>query len=125
TLVLPMGWAWDDKVILHELLHLKYHDVAAGWLTTFFRCLHWCNPILWLVFDKIGSDREALCDQRVLEHLEGEDRREYGRLLLSMADDRAVRIPGATTMANGSRAVKTRIQAIARFKRFPRGMAPV
>ena len=79
ALVLPMGWAVDGKVVLHELLHLKYRDVWAGWLTTALRCLHWCNPFLWFVFDKIGNDRESLCDQRVLERLEGEERRDYGR----------------------------------------------
>ena len=31
VLVLPMGWAPDRKVILHELIHLKQRDVAAGW----------------------------------------------------------------------------------------------
>ena len=125
ALVLPMGWALDGKVVLHELLHLKYRDVWAGWLTTALRCLHWCNPFLWFVFDKMGNDRESLCDQRVLERLEGEERRDYGRCLLAMADDRAVRTPGATTMANGARAVKARIEAIARFKRFPQGMGLV
>lgn len=125
TLVLPMGWEADGKVVLHELLHLKYRDVWAGWLTTALRCLHWCNPFLWFVFDKIGNDRESLCDQRVLERLEGENRRDYGRCLLAMADDRAIRTPGATTMANGARAVKARIEAIARFKRFPQGMGLV
>lgn len=125
ALVLPMGWALDGKVVLHELLHLKYRDVWAGWLTTALRCLHWCNPFLWFVFDKTGNDRESLCDQRVLERLEGEERRDYGRCLLAMADDKAVRTPGATTMANGARAVKARIEAIARFKRFPQGMGLV
>lgn len=99
ALVLPMGWEPDEKVILHELLHLKHRDLWAGWLTAALRCLHWCDPLLWLVFDKVDNDREALCDQRVLERLEGEDRRDYGRVLLSMADSRTVRVPGATTMA--------------------------
>ncbi len=125
VLVLPMGWEPDEKVVLHELLHLKYRDVAAGWVTTFFRCLHWCNPFLWYVFDRIGNDREALCDQRVLERLEGEDRRDYGRALLSMAEDGALRVPGATTMANGARNIRRRIQSIARFKTFPQGMGLV
>lgn len=123
ALVLPMGWEPDEKVILHELLHLKHRDLWAGWLTAALRCLHWCDPLLWLVFDKVDNDREALCDQRVLERLEGEDRQDYGRVLLSMADSRTVRVPGATTMANGARAIQARIQAITRFKRFPRGMA--
>lgn len=123
TLVLPMGWTPEEAVILHELLHLRHRDVLAGWVVTLFRCLHWYNPVLWYAFDKMGQDREALCDQRVLERLEGEERRDYGRCLLAMADDKAVRIPGATTMANGARGVKARIEAIARFKRYPQGMA--
>ena len=124
-LVLPLGRELDDKVLLHELLHLKYGDVAQGWLFTLFRCIHWCNPLLWLTFDKAAGDREALCDQRVLERLQGEERRDYGRILLSMADDRHLRTPGASTMANGGSGIKARIQAIARFKTFPRGMGLV
>lgn len=57
--------------------------------------------------------------------LEGEDRRDYGRVLLSMADDGRRRFPGATTMANGGQNIKARIQAITRFKAFPRGMGLV
>ncbi|MFR6186250.1 MAG: M56 family metallopeptidase [Lawsonibacter sp.] len=38
ALVLPMGWEPDDKVILHELLHLKHRDLWAGWLTAALRC---------------------------------------------------------------------------------------
>ena len=116
VLVLPMGWAPDRKVILHELIHLKQRDVAAGWVTALFRCVHWCNPFLWRIFDRIDNQREQRCDQLVLERLEGEDRRDYGRVLLSMADDGRRRFPGATTMANGGQNIKARIQAITRFK---------
>ena len=125
VLVLPMGWAPDRKVILHELIHLKQRDVAAGWVTALFRCVHWCNPFLWRIFDRIDNQREQRCDQLVLERLEGEDRRDYGRVLLSMADDGRRRFPGATTMANGGQNIKARIQAITRFKAFPRGMGLV
>lgn len=120
-----MGWAPDRKVILHELIHLKQRDVAAGWVTALFRCVHWCNPFLWRIFDRIDNQREQRCDQLVLERLEGEDRRDYGRVLLSMADDGRRRFPGATTMANGGQNIKARIQAITRFKAFPRGMGLV
>lgn len=42
-----------------------------------------------------------------------------------MADDGRRRFPGATTMANGGQNIKARIQAITRFKAFPRGMGLV
>lgn len=123
VLALPAGVETDGKVILHELLHLKHKDVAWGWVIAFFRCLHWCNPLLWLCADWAGNDLESLCDQRVLERLEGEDRRDYGRILLSMADEKYARTPGTSSAANGGRNIRRRIEAIARFKRYPAGMA--
>ena len=122
VLVLPEGET-DDKVLLHELLHLKYGDVWAGVGMCVLRCLHWCNPFLWYCWDWAQNDCEALCDQRVLERLEGEDRREYGKILLSMAGDRYARAPGTSSMANGGANIKRRITAIARFKRYPAGIS--
>lgn len=112
----------DDKVILHELLHLKYGDLWAGVAMCILRCIHWCNPFLWYCWDRAQNDSEALCDQRVLERLEGESRREYGIILLSMTDDRYARAPGTTSMANGGQNIKARINSIARFKRYPKGV---
>ena len=123
VLALPAGEETDEKVILHELLHLRHRDAAWGLLICLFRCIHWCNPLLWYCADLAGNDLEALCDQRVLEHLEGEDRRDYGRILLSMANEKYARAPGTSSMANGGRNIRRRIEAIARFKRYPSGMA--
>lgn len=125
VLALPAGREVDDKVILHELLHLKHQDAAWGLAVCFFRCVHWCNPLLWYCADRAGNDLEARCDQRVLELLEGEDRRDYGRILLSMAEERYARAPGTSSMANGGRNIRRRVEAIARFKKYPAGMALV
>ena len=121
VLVLPEREV-DDKVILHELLHLKYGDLWAGVGMCILRCLHWCNPFLWYCWNRAQNDSEALCDQRVLERLEGEERREYGVILLSMADNKYARSPGTTSMANGGQNIKARISSIARFKRYPQGV---
>ena len=125
VLALPAGGETDEKVILHELLHLKHNDVIWGWVICFFRCLHWCNPLIWLCADWAGNDLESLCDQRVMERLEGEDRRDYGRILLSMADEKYAHAPGTSSAANGGKNIRWRIEAIARFKRYPAGMALV
>ncbi|MDY3905812.1 MAG: M56 family metallopeptidase [Lawsonibacter sp.] len=125
VLAVPDGEAVDDKVLLHELLHLNHLDAlqSLGW--AFLRSLHWCNPFLWYAFDRVGNDMESLCDQRVLERLEGEERREYGKILLSMANDRYPRSPGTTSLSNGGKNIARRIAAIVRFKKYPRGMALV
>ena len=121
-LVLPAETTPDKKVLFHELLHLKHRDTAWGMIICLFRCIHWCNPLLWYCADQAGNDLESLCDQRVLEHLEGEERREYGHILLSMANEKYARMPGTSSMANGGKNIRRRIQAIARFKQYPAGM---
>ncbi len=125
VLVLPAGPQTDDKVLLHELLHLKYRDVIWGLVICLLRCIHWCNPLLWYCADQAGNDLESLCDQRVLERLEGEERREYGRILLSMANEKYARAPGTSSASNGGKNIRQRIEAIVRFKRYPAGMALV
>lgn len=122
VLAVPKGGV-DDKVLLHELLHLKYFDAAQGIFWCLIRALHWCNPFMHYVLDRVGNDLESLCDQRVLEQLEGEERREYGGILLGMANEKYARAPGTSSISNGGRNISRRIAAIVRFKLYPRGMA--
>ena len=123
VLALPADTAVDDKILLHELLHLKHLDALQSVLWCILRALHWCNPVLQYVFNRIGNDMESLCDQRVLERLEGEARREYGVILLDMANQRYARAPGTSSLSNGGRNISRRIAAIVRFKKYPQGMA--
>lgn len=123
VLALPNGKALDDHVILHELLHLNYKDALQNVFWCFCRTLHWCNPIVRLLLNRVGNDMESLCDQRVLERLRGEDRRNYGISLLAMANDKYPRAVGTTSLSNGGKNIAQRIEAIVRFKRYPRGMA--
>lgn len=125
VLALPADRAAEEKIILHELLHLRYRDALQSALWCVLRALHWCNPFLRYVFDRIGNDMESLCDQRVLERLEGEERRDYGGILLEMANDKYPRAPGTSSISNGGKNISRRIAAIVRFKKYPQGMALV
>lgn len=125
VLVLPANQETDEKVLLHELLHLKHRDVVWGLIICLLRSLHWCNPLLWYCANRACNDLEARCDQRVLECLEGEERREYGEILLSMANEKYASAPGTTSVANGGRNIRRRIEAITRFKLYPAGMTLV
>ena len=122
VLVLPADSDIDDKVILHEILHMKYKDTLWSAVICFLRCLHWCNPLIIYCANQALNDMEARCDQHVLEQLEGEERRDYGRILLSMANDRFTKTPGSTCINNGGKNIRERIEAIARFKKYPVGM---
>ncbi len=125
VLVLPADDETDEKVILHELLHLKNKDLWQNVFWSLAKALHWPNPLLQFVFRTIHNDMETLCDYRVMELLTGEDRREYGRILLSMTNDKYPSAFGTTSISNGGRFIAERIQAIARFKKYPQGMGVV
>lgn len=125
VLAVPEGETPDRKILLHELLHLRYFDALQNALWSLMRALHWCNPFMRYVFDRIGNDMESLCDQRVLERLHGEERREYGGILLGMASESYARVPGTSSISNGAANITRRIEAIVRFKLYPRGMALV
>lgn len=115
----------DEKVILHELFHLKNKDTFWSIVICILRCLHWCNPLIAYCANLAINDMESRCDQFVLEQLEGEERRDYGRILLSMSNERFAKTPGSTCINNGGKNIRKRIEAIARFKKYPVGMSLV
>ncbi len=125
VLALPSERETDEKILLHEMMHLKHLDSLQNLLWCFLRCLHWCNPFMHYIFNIVGNDMEMLCDQRVLEKLEGEERREYGVLLLNEVNQKYARMPGTTSVSNGGKNISRRIEAIVRFKKYPKGMALV
>ena len=125
TLVIPAENELNEKIVLHELFHLKNRDTLWSVVICAFRCLHWCNPLIVYCANRAINDMESRCDQYVLERLEGEERREYGHILLSMANDRFSKTPGSTCINNGGKNIRERIENIARFKKYPQGMGLV
>ena len=121
TLVIP-ACDIDDKVILHELFHLKNKDTVWSVVICVLRSLHWCNPLIVYCANRALNDMESRCDQYVLESVVGEERREYGNILLSMTNERFSKTPGSTSIHNGGKNIRARIENIARFKKYPKGM---
>ncbi len=115
----------DEKIILHELFHLKNKDTFWSIVICFLRCLHWCNPLINYCANLAINDMESRCDQFVLEQLEGEERRDYGLILLSMSNEQFAKTPGSTCINNGGKNIRKRIENIARFKLYPVGMSLV
>ena len=69
-------------ILLHELTHVKRHDLPLNALLCTLMALHWFNPLLWLAFYKVRIDREVACDAQVLENAPPQRRVEYGHALL-------------------------------------------
>lgn len=125
VLAVPAEERVDDKILLHEMLHLRARDTLWSVVICILRSIHWCNPLLVFCAGAATNDMEYRCDQFVLERLEGEERRQYGQLLLSMVNERFARTPGTTCVNNGGKHIRDRIETIARFKKYPAGMGLV
>ena len=125
VMVLPQDNTVDEKVILHELLHLKHKDLWKNMFWAIIKTFHWLNPFMLYVCKSISNDMESVCDYRVMQLLEGEQRREYGKILLSMTNEKYPSAFGTTSISNGGQFISQRIQAIARFKLYPKGMERV
>lgn len=71
-------------VILHEFYHVKRMDLFVNWIASILQLIHWFNPILWYGFSIMRQDREIACDEAVLSYLKGDQKKEYGGLLLKL-----------------------------------------
>ncbi|NQT82046.1 PD40 domain-containing protein [bacterium] len=106
-------------VFLHELGHLKRFDIYQGWLMSLLQVLHWFNPLVWVAFYRMRSDRELACDALVLSRTESREPQAYGRTIVDLLDrfSRAQRLPGMAGILETKSQLKRRITMIARFKK--------
>lgn len=84
-------------VFLHELVHLRRWDLPASWACALLQVVHWFNPMVWLAFRRMRTDRELACDQVALRSLPPAERADYGRTLIK---PRETRQPLGTPFAN-------------------------
>ena len=71
-------------VLVHELLHVKRGDWRALVGEELVRALHWFNPIMWWLVDRVQFAREEVVDAAAIPLVGG--RRTYVRALLTFAD---------------------------------------
>ena len=109
-------------VFLHELGHLRRRDIYVGWLMSLLQVLHWFNPIVWLAFYRMQSDRELACDALVLTHTRSAESKDYGRTIVSLLErfSRPQRLPSMAGILETKSQLKRRIKMIAKFKKTSR-----
>ena len=103
-------------VLLHELEHIRALDAARKLLLTACVCVHWFNPLVWVMFLLANRDIELLCDARVLERLGRASRRDYAMTLLALEARRSGLSPLASSFS--MTAIEERITAMKNMKRM-------
>lgn len=103
-------------VLLHELEHIRALDAARKLLLTACVCVHWFNPLVWVMFLLANRDMELLCDARVLERLGRASRRDYAMTLLALEARRSGLSPLASSFS--MTAIEERITAMKNMKKM-------
>ncbi|MDI6450044.1 M56 family metallopeptidase [Anaerobaca lacustris] len=105
-------------IFLHELAHLKRHDIYLGWLASLLQILHWFNPLVWLAFHKMRADRELACDALVLTRTGQDESQQYGRTIVGLLErfSCARRLPAMAGILENQSQLKRRIAMIATFR---------
>lgn len=108
--------------IWHELIHFRKKDMFYKWLVQITICLHWFNPLVWMMGWEINRACEFSCDEAVLRTLGGEERRAYGDTLLrAMGEGGSFKeFPVSVTLNESAKLLKERLRAIMDFKKRSR-----
>lgn len=81
-----MGDELCEYMIVHELVHIKHHDVLIKLTALLVMAIHWFNPFVYLLVDEISCISEMYCDSVVMDGKGEEERSKYGKLLLRFMD---------------------------------------
>lgn len=106
-------------IFTHELVHFKYCDLCYKWLVQITICIHWFNPVVWILGKEINKRCELACDEKVIGSLDAAARRDYGDTLLSFLErGEAYQSPtAAVTLTEGAEQLIERLGAIMDYRK--------
>ncbi|MCA8959328.1 MAG: M56 family metallopeptidase [Planctomycetes bacterium] len=105
------------NVILHELAHVRRHDLIVNWLLVLLRSLHWFNPFVHVAWVELRESREVLRDFDVLSAQPSLDPRRYARTFLALVGPPPPRVPSPVIgFLHGHGEIRRRILMIRSFE---------
>ncbi len=102
-------------ILTHELNHIKHFDTFWKIIMNIALCLHWFNPLVWVLYILMNRDLELFCDEKVIKKFGENKKSEYALSLIEMAEQKSK----ITPLYNGfsKNAVEERIVSIMKFKK--------
>ncbi|MBO5227573.1 MAG: peptidoglycan DD-metalloendopeptidase family protein [Lachnospiraceae bacterium] len=115
-LVLPCMELTKDQlrnILSHEMTHFKRHDIAVKWFITLAKCVHWFNPMVYIIVKQISLWCEISCDIAAVERMDNEGKRSYiDTILAFISTGRSKNIPLTTGMLSSKEMLKRRFLMI-------------
>ena len=102
-------------VLTHEYVHIRRFDAITKILFAAVLCIHWFNPLVWVMYVLANRDMELSCDAWVIRILGEKNRSSYALMLIKMEERRS----GMSALCShlGKNAISERIEAIMKFKK--------
>lgn len=106
------------NIFTHELIHFKRVDIFYKWIVQITVCLHWFNPIVYIISNEINKSCELSCDEAVIKNMDTDGKRKYGNTLLALVKVNANPIgTGISVSLNeDAKLLKERLSSIMLYK---------
>lgn len=102
-------------VLTHEYFHIRRWDMLWKLLLLCAVCVHWFNPLVWVMLLLSNRDLEITCDEMVLRHFGADTKSAYAYSLIRMAERRSNFSPLYSDFSRNT--AKERITAIMKYKK--------
>ena len=105
-----------DCILTHEYVHIRRFDCLLKLLLAAALCLHWLNPLVWVMYLLANRDIELCCDEAVLSRMGLEKRSVYAMTLIDLEEQKS----GLSPLYNSFKhnLTEERICAIMKMKRL-------
>jgi len=99
-----------EMIFLHEFSHVKNFDIVWKIISTIALIANWYNPLVYYLRHEMNLCCEIISDEDVVKERDVNYRRAYGKLIISMAEEKSAKTPDAVAaFGRPSRFMKVRI----------------
>lgn len=120
VILMPKTTDWADEetlayVLGHEYVHICRFDAVTKLALTSALCIHWFNPMVWIMYVLANRDIELSCDEAVIRGFGERTKSAYAMTLIRMEETRS----GLSPLCNNfsKNAIEERIIAIMKIKK--------
>ena len=120
VLLMPKNTEWKNiyqlrYVLEHEYVHIRRLDMLTKLIMIAAVCIHWFNPLVWVMYILFNRDLELSCDETVVRRFGMDIKSVYATALISMEEKKS----GLTPLCNSfsKNAIEERIRAIMKIKK--------
>lgn len=120
VILMPTSTKWENTdslayVLAHEYVHIRRFDSIRKLVLIVVLCVHWFNPLVWVMYILVNRDIELSCDEAVVRFFGENTKAAYARALISMEETRSGLTPLCSSFSKN--AIEERITAIMKIKK--------